>query len=287
MIDHPIGLPFAGLGAVLARRLDLAVRGEIDPVTRSVTEALPRGIRPDLLVDHALQAYLADAVQDAGVQLRLWHDRGRPQPALAVPGLEELGPYADPEVVEPPDQTLALQLFRRIRTASHGAWQREYPDIAERTRAVLSPFERGRVEMLLGTTCVIRDDRAAGRRHLRAAHSLFADAGAHAWRDSAGRRLARLGEQIERLAGLDTVPIPVSVLDPMAACRAAWAPLLTERELQVAMLVVDGSPNREIAEQLGLSVRTVEVHVGRVFAKLDARSRVELTVLAHRTDQHI
>ena len=133
----------------------------------------------------------------------------------------------------------------------------------------------------------IRDDRAAGRLHLHAAHTLFADAGADAWRESVGRKLARLGEQIERLAGLDTVPINVSILDPMAACRAAWAPLLTERELQVAMLVVDGVPNREIADRLSLSVRTVEVHVGRVFAKLDARSRVELTVLAHRTNQHI
>lgn len=287
MVRHPVGFPFAGLGAVLARRLDLAVLGEVGPAARSLTEALPTGIRPDLLVDRALQAYLAGAVQDAGVQLRLWHDRGGPSPALAVPGLEELGPYAASDAVEPADQRISLELYRRIRTAAQGAWQREYPDIAERARSVRSPFERGRVEALLGTTCVIRDDRAAGRLHLHAAHTLFADAGADAWRESVGRKLARLGEQIERLAGLDTVPINVSILDPMAACRAAWAPLLTERELQVAMLVVDGVPNREIADRLSLSVRTVEVHVGRVFAKLDARSRVELTVLAHRTNQHI
>ena len=166
-------------------------------------------------------------------------------------------------------------------------WKRDYPDIAERARSVRSPFERGRVEALLGTTCVIRGDRAAGRRHLHSARSLFDDAGADAWRDSIARRLGRLGEQIERLAGLDTVPIPVAAVDPLAACRAAWAPLLTERELQVAMMVVDGAPNREIADVLGLSVRTIEVHLGRVFVKLDVRGRVELTVLAHRTDQHV
>ncbi|MBQ3359962.1 MAG: DNA-binding response regulator, partial [Microbacterium sp.] len=34
-----------------------------------------------------------------------------------------------------------------------------------------------------------------------------------------------------------------------------------------------------------VSVRTVEVHIGRAFAKLGVRSRVELTVLAHRTNQ--
>ncbi|WP_460799495.1 helix-turn-helix transcriptional regulator [Microbacterium sp. GXF0217] len=287
MVRFPIGMPFAGLGVVLARRLDVAVQGVVGSAARSLTEALPAGIRPDLLVDRALGAYLAGSVQDAGAQLQLWHDRGRPSPVLAVSGLEEIGDVAEADAVEPPDRVLALELYRRIRTAAHGAWQREYPDIAERARAVRSPFERGRVEALLGTTCVIRGDRAAGRRHLHSARSLFEDAGADAWRDSIARRLGRLGEQIERLAGLDTVPIPVAASDPLEACRAAWAPLLTERELQVAMMVVDGAPNREIADDLGLSVRTIEVHLGRVFVKLDVRSRVELTVLAHRTDQHI
>ncbi|GMA92242.1 response regulator transcription factor [Homoserinibacter gongjuensis] len=50
----------------------------------------------------------------------------------------------------------------------------------------------------------------------------------------------------------------------------------------MALLVIEGASNREIAERLYLSVRTVEVHVGRILAKLEVRSRVELTVLAHR-----
>jgi len=50
----------------------------------------------------------------------------------------------------------------------------------------------------------------------------------------------------------------------------------------VALLVVQGGSNREAADQLYLSVRTVEVHLGRVFRKLGVRSRVELAVLAHR-----
>jgi DNA-binding NarL/FixJ family response regulator len=63
---------------------------------------------------------------------------------------------------------------------------------------------------------------------------------------------------------------------------APWREVLTERELEVALLVIEGASNREIAERLYLSVRTVEVHVGRILAKLEVRSRVELTVLAHR-----
>jgi DNA-binding CsgD family transcriptional regulator len=48
------------------------------------------------------------------------------------------------------------------------------------------------------------------------------------------------------------------------------------------MLVGEGASNRDIADALHVSVRTVEVHLGRVFGKLDVRTRVELTVLAHR-----
>ncbi|MGO1294222.1 MAG: response regulator transcription factor, partial [Cellulosimicrobium funkei] len=70
--------------------------------------------------------------------------------------------------------------------------------------------------------------------------------------------------------------------EALAELRGRWADELTERELDVALLVVQGASNREAADQLYLSVRTVEVHLGRVFRKLGVRSRVELTVLAHR-----
>ncbi|MCK0117047.1 helix-turn-helix transcriptional regulator [Isoptericola sp. S6320L] len=61
---------------------------------------------------------------------------------------------------------------------------------------------------------------------------------------------------------------------------AAWAAALTSRELEVARLVTSGLTNREVAAALCVSVRTVEVHLGRVFRKLDVRSRSELVVLA-------
>ena len=51
---------------------------------------------------------------------------------------------------------------------------------------------------------------------------------------------------------------------------------LTARELQVARLVGDGKSNREIAESLVLSERTVERHLGNVFDKLHLESRVKL-----------
>ena len=54
---------------------------------------------------------------------------------------------------------------------------------------------------------------------------------------------------------------------------------LTERERDVMRLVVLGLPNKLIADQLDISVRTVEVHRGRVFDKMEVKSAVELTNL--------
>jgi two-component system response regulator DctR len=54
---------------------------------------------------------------------------------------------------------------------------------------------------------------------------------------------------------------------------------LTERERDVMRLVVEGLANKLIADQLDISVRTVEVHRARVFDKMDVRSAVELANL--------
>ena len=54
---------------------------------------------------------------------------------------------------------------------------------------------------------------------------------------------------------------------------------LTERERDVMRLVVGGLPNKLVADQLEISVRTVEVHRARVFEKMGVKSAVELANL--------
>ena len=51
---------------------------------------------------------------------------------------------------------------------------------------------------------------------------------------------------------------------------------LTDRERDVMGLVAKGLPNKLIADQLAISVRTVEVHRARVFDKMEVKSAVEL-----------
>ncbi len=54
---------------------------------------------------------------------------------------------------------------------------------------------------------------------------------------------------------------------------------LTERERDVMKRVIDGLPNKLIADELDISVRTVEVHRARVFDKMQVKSAVELANL--------
>ena len=57
---------------------------------------------------------------------------------------------------------------------------------------------------------------------------------------------------------------------------------LTPRERQVLALVAAGATNREIGKQLYMAEKTASVHVSRILAKLDVRSRTEAAGVAHR-----
>ncbi|NUP34025.1 MAG: response regulator transcription factor, partial [Streptomycetaceae bacterium] len=62
----------------------------------------------------------------------------------------------------------------------------------------------------------------------------------------------------------------------------ADGPVLTPRERDVLRLVVDGRSNRQIAEELFISVKTASVHVSNILGKLEVSSRGEAAALANR-----
>lgn len=57
---------------------------------------------------------------------------------------------------------------------------------------------------------------------------------------------------------------------------------LTEREKEVLLLIADGLSNKEIAEELHISVKTVKTHVSNLLMKCELEDRTQLAVLAHR-----
>jgi DNA-binding CsgD family transcriptional regulator len=104
--------------------------------------------------------------------------------------------------------------------------------------------------------------RRAGRRsqaatHLRAAQEGFTSLDARPYLERCDRELAACG------------------LTP-AKRRTRTATRLTPQELAVARLVASGMTNQQAASELVVSVKTVEYHLGKVYAKLSITSRGEL-----------
>jgi DNA-binding NarL/FixJ family response regulator len=59
--------------------------------------------------------------------------------------------------------------------------------------------------------------------------------------------------------------------------------LLTEREREVLLAIGKGNSNAEIADELNMSLATAKTHVSRILAKLEARDRAQLVVIAFQT----
>ncbi len=68
-----------------------------------------------------------------------------------------------------------------------------------------------------------------------------------------------------------------AALPPVWTSDQSYPHHLTSREVDVLKLVATGLTNREIAERLGLSSRTVDAHLRSVFAKIDVGSRSAAT----------
>ena len=119
--------------------------------------------------------------------------------------------------------------------------------------------------LLAGRALAAAGDRTEAVALLRAVTVDAARGGAHATRDAAARELRKLGSRMS--------------VENRRAAGAAGPNSLTARELDVARLVAEGRPNKQVAAALFLSEKTVEHHLSRVYAKFGVRSRAELTVV--------
>jgi DNA-binding CsgD family transcriptional regulator len=90
--------------------------------------------------------------------------------------------------------------------------------------------------------------------------------------------------EVEGLAGRGRLRLEAPpATDAPAPVPAADDPFgLTPRERQVLALVARGATNREIGRELFMAEKTASVHVSRILAKLDVRSRTQAAAVAHR-----
>ena len=132
-----------------------------------------------------------------------------------------------------------------------------------------APVEAALARTLAGRALaqVGQSERAVAE--LRSAAAELDACGALRYRAAAERALRGLGRRVHRR----TRP---------GAADGVGVATLTERELQVARLVVDRRTNRQIAEALFLSPKTVETHMRNIFRKLDVSSRVEVARTVER-----
>jgi len=119
------------------------------------------------------------------------------------------------------------------------------------------PFVRARTLFSLGRWLRRRRRSAESRSPLRESVALFDALGAAAWSRRARQELRATGERIGRRA--------LDLRDR-----------LTAQELQIAQLAAEGLSNRQIAERLFLSPRTVSGHLYRIFPKLEITARTQL-----------
>jgi DNA-binding CsgD family transcriptional regulator/Tfp pilus assembly protein PilF len=167
------------------------------------------------------------------------------------------------EEVEERDTALgrswALAVAGRCRGLLDAALGRPLEAVASMERALdehqhlPDPFERARTLLALGSVQRRQKHKDASRSALEEALVTFDSLGAAIYSAKASAELARVGGRTgDRLA-------------------------LTPTEQQVAELVAEGNTNREIAEALFMGLKTVEVHLTRIYRKFDVRSRGELT----------
>jgi DNA-binding NarL/FixJ family response regulator len=82
--------------------------------------------------------------------------------------------------------------------------------------------------------------------------------------------------------------VPPFVLDAKGASpepekQSAVSPRLTQRQIEVLRLMSEGDSNKAIAARLGLSEKTVKIHIAAVFRALDVDNRTQASAAARRS----
>jgi ATP/maltotriose-dependent transcriptional regulator MalT len=152
---------------------------------------------------------------------------------------------------------LGIAARSRALLSEGDAAQRLYREAIERLgRTRLRP-ELARAHLLYGEWLRREGRRVDAREQLRTAHEMLETIGMEAFAERARRELLATGKKVRKRTS-DT------------------RDELTGQERQIAGLARDGLSNPEIGARLFLSSRTVEWHLGKVFAKLGITSRMGL-----------
>ena len=246
------------IGTDLFEAMLVAHRGRV----RIACGAVEAGVSDLLEVDRrtraaglATSALIPDWARAAALGMAAL-GRGGEARELAARELSEAVAFGSPR-----RHGVALSLCGALHPGPEGlAWLREAVVVLERSPARL---EHGRAEVNLGEGLLTRGERSAAREPLRKGLDLADHCGSAALLETARAALVTSGARPRRAA----------LTGPNA---------LTAAERRTARMAADGLGNREIAQALFLSTKTVETHLTRVYEKLGIRARGQLPAALNR-----
>jgi DNA-binding CsgD family transcriptional regulator len=166
------------------------------------------------------------------------------------------GAERDAAWLKSPDLDMLVQRCRGLLAAGIEAGA-HFEAALERGRGGLAVLERARTQLAYGQWLRREPD---ARDQLSAALYAFEEHGAEEWANQAAAEL--------RAAGVPTGRRP--------RAGRPGAGVLTPQELQIARLAADGLTNKEIADRIYLSHRTVGAHLYKIFPKLGITNRAQL-----------
>jgi DNA-binding CsgD family transcriptional regulator/tetratricopeptide (TPR) repeat protein len=161
--------------------------------------------------------------------------------------------------------------FEGIALGLRGLLDNDLDQLGEAAEVVARsprPLVRAGVQEDYGRALLVAGDLTRGGDHLDQAWAVYTEVGAHGARSGVQRAMRAAGIRRPWWSGAQSRP------------STGWA-ALTEAEIRVAKLIAEGHTNKSAATRLGVSANTVGTHLRSVFAKLDVRSRVQLTSLLH------
>jgi DNA-binding CsgD family transcriptional regulator len=152
------------------------------------------------------------------------------------------------------DWALGIEARSRALLSEGEDAELHHQDAIERLSRTRIRVELARAHLHYGEWLRRENRRVDARAQLRRAHDAFASMGADGFAERARRELLATGEKVRKR-------------------RDDTRDELTPQEEQIARLACEGLKNNEIGSRLFISPRTVEWHLGKVFAKLQISSR--------------
>jgi DNA-binding CsgD family transcriptional regulator len=154
-------------------------------------------------------------------------------------------------------ERFATEILARVADQGHGSLALARGQFSDAVTALTrarrywsefgAPYLVARLRVDIARGCLELGDLESAEREFDAAENIFRDLGAE--------------------------PDLARILEVRTGSKATGSGNLTARECQVLALVADGGTNRDVAEELGLSPKTVNRHIENIFGKLGVSSR--------------